>query len=496
MGKKRKIAAILSAVLVLGICPAAQVRAENAEDCAATVYSENSFCGTKQHLEVGRYDIDDLLVGNDTISSVRVSKGYQVTLYKDGGFSGDTEVTTVNKRWISLDNEVSGVVVEYVGEPLPVIAYVDAEWSGNAQEFDLGEYDWAEINAGVGNDEISSLRIAPGYQVTLYADANFKGSTLVLTEDVINLKDFSFNDKASSLKIEAINPLDDTCMEIMEFDDETMAELLREFAPRIWMAEGESYFASSIDWALDSLERYYDAAEGKYCLRTKETLSSPTQKLPFFYGNQESARCYAFWTEKDYNNIDLSFWQYCPYNYGKKVVGTEFGNHIGDWEHVTVRLNKFTYEGRTYVKPTFVALPYHSYINIYRWDEMDKVEGTNHVIAYCAKESHGMWKDAGNHVYLNIVITKLTDECSAGTAMDCWTILETYEFLPDALTGRGIKDTEWTSYFDCDYDNPDSSSVARWGNEGEGSAFGQPILASGPAGPEGHDALYDRSILR
>jgi hypothetical protein len=80
--------------------------------------------------------------------------------------------------------------------------------------------------------------------------------------------------------------------------------------------------------------------------------------------------------------------------------------------------------------------------------------------------------------------------------MDCWNILNTYEFTPGTLTGRGLGTTVWPSYFDVDYDNPDSNSVYRWGNQGEGSAFGQPILADGPAGPEGHDALYDWIILR
>lgn len=378
----------------------------------------------------------------------------------------------------------------------PVTAYVDSEWGGTSQEFYIGSYNVDELKSGVGNDTISSLRIAPGYQVTMYKNSNYGGSTLVLTSDIDNLKNYSFNDMISSIKIEAISPLDDSCIAVSDFSDATMQSLMTEFAPRIWMAQGETYWASSIEFGLQNLQRYYDTNLGMYSLKTNETLSSATSKLAFFSGDQSTARCYAFWTEKTYNNIDISYWQYCPYNYGKVVLGMEFGDHIGDWEHVTVRLAKFTYNGVNYVKPVFVALPYHSSINIYEWDFIDKVSGTNHPIAYCAKESHGMWKDAGNHVYMNIVVSKLTDVCSAGTAMDCWTILNTYQYYPNTASGRGIGSTPWCTYFDSDYTNPDSNAVYRWGNEGQGTAFGQDVLSDGPRGPEGHSALYSDTDLK
>jgi hypothetical protein len=465
-----------------------------------TVYTDSAFCGSSQDFTVGNHNVDELVaaggVGNDTIESIRIAPGYKVTLYLDANYSGTTELITANCRSISLANSVSSLKIEQTQQHLPVIVYADAEWNGTAQEFGAGEFSYYDLTAGVGNDKMSSLRIAPGYQVTLYKDAGFGGSTVVLTQDTVNLKSVNFNDAVSSMKIQAISPIDSTCIAVNNFDDAAKASLLQEFAPRIWMAQGETYWASSIEWALANQERYYDTGVSKYCLRTTQALGSPTDKLPYFSGNQSGARCYAFWTEKDFNNIDLSYWQFCPYNYGKVVLGMEFGDHVGDWEHVTVRLSKFTYQGITYVKPTMAALPYHSSISLYQWNEITKVTGTNHVIAYSAKESHGMWKDAGNHVYQNIVVAQLTDVCSAGTAMDCWNILNTYEFTPGTLTGRGLGTTVWPSYFDVDYDNPDSNSVYRWGNPGEGSAFGQPILADGPAGPEGHDALYDWIILR
>ena len=58
---------------------------------------------------------------------------------------------------------------------------------------------------------------------------------------------------------------------------------------------------------------------------TTETLSSPDTKLDYFVGDISTARCYAFWVQKDYNNVDISYFQYSPYDLGKTVLGTEFG---------------------------------------------------------------------------------------------------------------------------------------------------------------------------
>jgi hypothetical protein len=55
--------------------------------------------------------------------------------------------------------------------------------------------------------------------------------------------------------------------------------------------------------------------------------------------------------------------------------------------------------------------------------------------------------------------------------------------------------TEWKSYFDVDYANPDSLSVYQWGNKSEGSVFGQDKLANGPSGPQEKAALADYVVF-
>ena len=48
------------------------------------------------------------------------------------------------------------------------------------------------------------MKVTPGYKVTLYADDNFSGASLVLTSDVSLLDVSTWNDKVSSVKVEAV----------------------------------------------------------------------------------------------------------------------------------------------------------------------------------------------------------------------------------------------------------------------------------------------------
>ncbi|MFG6465883.1 beta-1,3-glucanase family protein [Roseateles sp. BYS87W] len=72
--------------------------------------------------------------------------------------------------------------VNYTGDSLCVSA--DSSWIGTA---------W--------NDRISSVKVQAGYQLTLYNDINFGGSSLVLTANEPNLVNRGFNDRTSSYKV-------------------------------------------------------------------------------------------------------------------------------------------------------------------------------------------------------------------------------------------------------------------------------------------------------
>jgi hypothetical protein len=463
-----------------------------------SAYDNSDYQGSASHLLPGEYDFDALVqgVGNDKISSLRIASGYRVTLYENYNFGGNIKVLTqdtANLKSIGFNDETTSLMVE----PLPlspiVTIYSDTDYNGKNQEFYLGEYDVDILEQGIGNDSLSSLRIQQGYQVTLFTNNQYGGNSFVYSQDCAYVGG-SFHDSVSSLRIEAINPLDDTCINITNLNDNRKAEVATAFAPRIWMAQGETYMPSTVEHALANTTRTWMPSTNSYWYVTNETLNDSSTKLPYFNGDLENAKIYAFWTEKAFSNVDISYFQFSPYNRGKTVVGSEFGNHVGDWEHITVRFARFSYEGEQYLKPIQVVLPAHSFRNIYDWAQMDKVGGT-HVVAYNALESHGMWKDAGNHVYQNIVVAQLTDICNQGTAWDTWNSLRIFEYNAWEHTGRGIGTETWPSYFNNDYSNPNSLSAQYWGNPQQGSLFGQPLLSNGPSGPEGKAALNHHVML-
>jgi len=80
--------------------------------------------------------------------------------------------------------------------------YENCDFGGYVVSLGEGSYNLSDLQArGIGNDQISSLRVQNGYKVTLYFDINFAGTTLVKTADDACLVDDGFNDKATSLVI-------------------------------------------------------------------------------------------------------------------------------------------------------------------------------------------------------------------------------------------------------------------------------------------------------
>ncbi|MFE5535473.1 hypothetical protein [Streptomyces sp. NPDC056492] len=82
----------------------------------AVVFTQAEFKGESQSLAPGRYDIGDLILPNDSISSVIVAKGLKVTLFEHGGFTGTSAVINSNAGAFGADlrSKVSSVIVEKV----------------------------------------------------------------------------------------------------------------------------------------------------------------------------------------------------------------------------------------------------------------------------------------------------------------------------------------------------------------------------------------------
>ncbi len=380
-----------------------------------------------------------------------------------------------------------GVNIAKASTPAVTI-YEHSNYGGNSQVLTPGIYNVGDLT--IGNDELTSLKISSGLKVTLYQHSDWAGDKRVDYMDCPNVGD-QWNDETSSIIVESISTAGGMTMDQYN-TDAGKSQLIDTYAPRIWFArnagtnELEFYNPSSVEWAFPYLTRYLNN-DGTYWLKTKETLESPSTILDFFQGNLASAPVYSYIVEKNNNMIDIVYFVYYPYNRGKIIANTYFGNHVGDWEHITVRLTKAENNGVTYVVPIQTYLSAHNFGGTYDWTDITK-EQTTHPVVYTAWGSHGFWKDPGNHVYGDYVIFQLVDVCNQGLAWDTWHNTEKYFYNEK----RGIGTTQWPSWMSTDYTNPgtgDPSNPAngpiyRWGNEQMGTSyFGQYRLENGPTGP-------------
>jgi len=80
----------------------------------ATVYKDCSYGGTSAELKEGTYKINDLRsIGNDQISSLKVNSGYEVILYPDDSFRGQSFRFTKSERCLpsNINDKTSSLVI-------------------------------------------------------------------------------------------------------------------------------------------------------------------------------------------------------------------------------------------------------------------------------------------------------------------------------------------------------------------------------------------------
>lgn len=176
----------------------------------AVLYEDDDFRGRQEVIEGDDPNLRDNLLGSDRVSSVRVAPGCRVTLYRDANFRGTAAVLTYDTPTLSgtrIGNDsVSSIRIACQGD--------DLDWDGRgAVLFDDSDFRGRnEVVSGdiprlratrIGNDRVSSVRVAPGCQVILFADENFRGGSTVLTADAPSLAGSRVgNDGASSVRLE------------------------------------------------------------------------------------------------------------------------------------------------------------------------------------------------------------------------------------------------------------------------------------------------------
>ncbi|MFQ6601457.1 beta-1,3-glucanase family protein [Flavobacterium sp. C3NV] len=82
-----------------------------------------------------------------------------------------------------------------------ITVYKDCNYTGFSGGLTIGDYNLARLNTlGVLNDDISSIKVAQGFQAILYQDDNFTGASTVINSDNSCLNT-TWNDKVTSVRI-------------------------------------------------------------------------------------------------------------------------------------------------------------------------------------------------------------------------------------------------------------------------------------------------------
>jgi len=85
---------------------------------------------------------------------------------------------------------------------IAIVAFQHCNYAGYSLALREGEYNLSDLKAyGIQNNDLSSLKIADGYQVIFFDQVNFGGASIIETNNTACLTTDGWNDRVSSLKI-------------------------------------------------------------------------------------------------------------------------------------------------------------------------------------------------------------------------------------------------------------------------------------------------------
>lgn len=152
----------------------------------------------------GRGDVDSY---NVYIDGNKVSSSVACGYYEYSGYAAGTHTVAVSTVSGGSESAKTTASVSVGGssaqqETGVVYIYQDINYGGRVAALNVGEYRLSDLQAkGFQNDDLSSLKVASGYQAILYKDDNFQGETRVITSDTAWIGS-DFNDVMSSIKVQ------------------------------------------------------------------------------------------------------------------------------------------------------------------------------------------------------------------------------------------------------------------------------------------------------
>ncbi|MEM9597544.1 MAG: beta/gamma crystallin-related protein [Acidobacteriota bacterium] len=176
------------------------------------VYEHEDFRGRSQAFERDVRSLAGTRIGNDRASSIQVAPGCEAILYRDRDFRGvavrldgderDLGRTRLgNDGLTSIEISCRGGGGGDWGWSSGVVLYEDRDYRGRSESFERGVRSLE--GSRVGNDRVTSIRVAPGCSVVLYEDRDYRGRSVRLDRDVSDLGRTRLgNDRLTSFEVE------------------------------------------------------------------------------------------------------------------------------------------------------------------------------------------------------------------------------------------------------------------------------------------------------
>lgn len=188
---------------IIAVCTSLFISAQT----YVTLHEDCNYGGSRYFLEPGTYNLYQMKIGNDKLSSMQIPSGMKVTIYGDDDFRGKSKTFTGNIS--CLDNEwndmASSIVVEG-GNYQPgnqndyVVFYNDCYSRGTSRTLRPGTYN--AVDLGNMKQNISSFTIYGNLRVRAYTNSDNATGYFGTFDATQSCLGDNYNDNIRSLVIE------------------------------------------------------------------------------------------------------------------------------------------------------------------------------------------------------------------------------------------------------------------------------------------------------
>ncbi|KAJ5464287.1 hypothetical protein N7475_007422 [Penicillium sp. IBT 31633x] len=277
-------------------------------------------------------------------------------------------------------------------------------------------------------------------------------------------------------------------------------EYVLEYAPLVWLHSEETYMPSDIQQQLDHTKPYVnwtiiEGVQSPLTINNLDTLNSlgnesvyltsaegieASPEPAWFRGIRPGSQgrtgngtgSVIIVTDRGNQTVDAFYFYFYAFNRGGRVLGLEFGNHIGDWEHNMIRFVNGT--------PDAIWYSQHASGQAFTYGAVEKEDKRPY--AYSAKGTHANYAIPGKHDHsipgINLPVGFLLDYTNRGVLWD--PVLNAFVYTYDTAT-RVFQATNandpvaWLNF------------NGKWGDDqppNEPSIFGEAKNVGGPNGPK------------